>query len=144
MKPLATERQEEATVLVVEDHPQLSELLSRRLLMAGYQRAYVVRTAREALKWLHAGPVDVVVMDILLPHDDAFINGCEAGISIARLWPWTRLLFMSGLPLDALGDKCPEGIPFLAKPFALEEFLARIAETLMLPPWEPPEEGEWP
>lgn len=134
--------QADATVLVVEDFDMVRNLILRRLLIAGYQRAYAVATVREALTWLNHEPVDVLVMDINLPAGDVFVNGCEAGIAIARRWPLVKLLFISGHDRPALVGRCPEDIPLVEKPFVSEELLSRIAETLMLPPWEPPE--EWP
>lgn len=58
-------------VLVVEDDEHLRHLYRSALTVAGFQ----VREARggfEALKMLDASPVDIVVLDLMLPGVDGF------------------------------------------------------------------------
>ncbi|MGB2715636.1 MAG: response regulator [Vicinamibacterales bacterium] len=60
------------TVLVVEDDEHLRQLYRTALTMSGYQ----VREARsgfEALRMLDSSPVDIVVLDLMLPGVDGFM-----------------------------------------------------------------------
>ncbi len=110
------------TILLVEDDPALRTLTTRALLEKGFQ----VRSAGTALEmWngFDAGPVDLVLLDIMLPGTSG-IDLCRA-IRATRAIP---IVFISakgsetgrvvGLELGADGH--------LAKPFGAREFLARI------------------
>jgi two-component system response regulator MprA len=113
-------------VLVVEDDVRLSAFLDRALTQAGYRTERVPDgpTALEAAAAL--GP-DLVILDVGLPGLD--------GLEVAR-----RLRARSCVPILILTarDGVTERIngfdagadDFLAKPFALEELLARLRALL--------------
>src|SRR5690606_15923673 len=69
------------TVLIIEDDDGVAELESRLLERSGFA-VRLARTATEALDVLQSGPVDLVVMDYLLP----------GGITAFELIPQTRNL----------------------------------------------------
>lgn len=58
-------------VLIVEDDPDLGDLLSRYLAAAG-MAVRVAGSSREMDQALGAGPADVVVLDVNLPDEDWF------------------------------------------------------------------------
>jgi adenylate cyclase len=60
-----------AFVLVVDDDPVNRLLLSRSLEREGY-RVETAEDGRGALEKLHAGPCDVILLDILMPELDGF------------------------------------------------------------------------
>lgn len=128
---------EECRILIVEDDEPLRRVLLRALLVGGYQWSWAVGTLHECFHHLlqHDG-ADLVVMDVKLPNDDRYENGCAAGRAIVLQYPGTRLLFMSGWGAQLM-ERCEPHIPLLEKPVGVSEFLARVAEILTSPPWEP-------
>ena len=113
-------------ILVVEDEPKIARFLRQGLTFEGYQ-VDVSYDGREALSKLRAEPVDLVILDVMLPHVD--------GMEVCR-----RLRGFSAVPVlmltarDAVQDRV-RGLDsgaddYLVKPFALDELLARIRALL--------------
>ena len=63
-------------VLVVDDEPDLLELINYNLTKAGYEVACVL-SGEEALAHVHASPPDLIVLDVLLPGLDG-LEVCKA------------------------------------------------------------------
>jgi two-component system OmpR family response regulator len=108
-----------ANILVVDDEPMLRSLLTDVFSEVGYH----VRAAGDGLEALSAADQDapdLVVADVSMPNLD--------GASLAGR------LRARGVPvvlLSAVYDAVDlPGIPFLPKPFDLEELLDIVAETL--------------
>ncbi len=110
-------------VLIVDDHDEVRDLLSRTLRRDGHETS-TAATAKEARAKLEASSVDVVVLDVALP-DGSGIDLCRdlrrGGIST----PVLLLTAHAAVPervagLDARADD------FLAKPFAVSELRARV------------------
>ena len=113
-------------ILVVEDDRRMAAFLDRALSYAGY-RVTVADDGERALAAIDAQPPDLVVLDVMLPGID--------GLEVAR-----RLRSGSGVPIlmltarEGLDDRI-EGLDsgaddYLAKPFALQELLARLRALL--------------
>jgi len=62
---------EPATILVVDDLPANRELMSRRLERSGF-RVVCAASGPEALEVLKRGPVDLVLLDIMMPGMTGF------------------------------------------------------------------------
>jgi DNA-binding response OmpR family regulator len=115
-----------ARILVVEDEPRLAELLRLYLERDGYA-ATVVGDGTAALGALDAGPVDLVVLDLMLPGmaGEAVLAGIrERGdtpvlIASAKRSDVERI---AGLRLGA--------DDYLAKPYNPHELTARVAAIL--------------
>ena len=114
-----------AHLLVVDDEPNIRELLSVSLRFSGF----AVSTAadgREALAAAAAHEPDLVVLDMLLPDMD--------GLQVAdrlREQRSTPVLFLTAR--DAIEDKVAGlavGEDYVTKPFSLEEVVARIQNVL--------------
>lgn len=113
-------------VLVVDDDPSLRKLLKKYLDENGYHTS-TVEDGVALDKWLSDRPVDLIILDLMLPGED--------GLSIAR-----RLRVSSQIPvimLTARGDELDAIIglemgadDYLAKPFNPRELLARIRAVL--------------
>lgn len=113
-------------LLVVDDDAELRELLRDYLGQAGFQVA-VAADGREMRRALAAAPVDLIILDIMLPGED--------GLSLCR-----RLRAESRVPilmLTARGDEIDRIIglemgadDYLAKPFNPRELLARVRSVL--------------
>jgi DNA-binding response OmpR family regulator len=119
---------EQATpkILVVDDDPGLCDLLQRYLSEQGFEVS-VAADGEEMDERLKAQPVDLLILDLMLPGED--------GLAIAR-----RLRSESGLPiiiLSARGDEVDRIVglevgadDYLPKPFNPRELLARIRAVL--------------
>ncbi len=113
-------------LLLVDDDPELRDLLRDYLGQAGY-RITAVADGREMLKAMDAAPYDLVILDIMLPGED--------GLSLCR-----RLRAQSRIPilmLTARGDEIDRIVglemgadDYLSKPFNPRELLARIKSIL--------------
>ena len=110
-------------VLVVEDDRKTAAFIGRALADAGFGAA-TLDNGDEALEAITAVPHDVVVLDIMLPGRD--------GLSVVRQ-ARKRGVKTPILLLSARGavDERVEGLDagaddYLAKPFALEELIARV------------------
>ena len=114
------------TILVVEDDPALRVLAARALQENGFC-ARSASAAPEMWLALEAGPVDLVVLDIMLPGTD--------GIELCR-----RVRKTSDVPIifiSARGSETDRVIglelgadDYLAKPFSTRELVARIRAVL--------------
>lgn len=115
-----------ARVLVVEDEPNIAEFIRRGLTYKGYE-VDVAHTGEEALDLAWERPVDLVILDLMLPGID--------GIEVCR-----RLRAAGDVSIivltarDKIDDKV-EGLEagaddYVTKPFAFEELLARVRAAL--------------
>ncbi|RRC95917.1 response regulator transcription factor [Schaalia canis] len=117
----------EARLLVVDDEPNIRDLLASSLRFAGFDvlsaedGASAYRTATEE-------NIDLIVLDVMLPDMDGFTvtrRLREAGISIPVLFLTAR---------DDMRDKIQGltvgGDDYVTKPFGLEEVVARIRAIL--------------
>ncbi|KPD33033.1 transcriptional regulator [Thermus scotoductus] len=117
-----------ARIFLVEDDPQVGELVKRFLEKEGLLVVWA-RTGREALKqaWEGTKP-DLVVLDRRLPD----MEGLEVLKSLRDLDPLLPVLLLTG---RADEDSRVEGLlegadDYLGKPFSLKELLARIKALL--------------
>jgi two-component system, OmpR family, response regulator len=111
------------SLLILEDEPQLRDVLVRSLCAEGFD-ASGVGTARELLERVPAAKPDALVIDIGLPDADGR-DVCQAlrarGID-------TPVLFLTAR--DALTDRLAGfnagGDDYVTKPFDIEEVAARL------------------
>jgi CheY-like chemotaxis protein len=113
-------------VLVVEDEPDLCQLIERHLKRAGYDVAGA-RSGAEALERINSGPAyDLYLVDLSLPD----IQGDEVAAEILRLQPSARILITSGHALPESIRVNSASVRFLPKPFPpkrLEQALKDLA-----------------
>jgi CheY-like chemotaxis protein len=119
--PAATLERLGGTALVVDDEADLLDIADAYLAELGYT---VIRAGdgAEALAALErAGPVDLLVTDIIMPGK---MNGIELAKKIRELQPGIKVIFTSGFPAEALTERSgkPEGGPLLHKPYQRAEF----------------------
>ncbi len=123
-----TDTQQNATVLLIEDHRDIAEMVLEFL----EQRGFTVDYAADGVTGLHlavTNPYDVVVLDLMLPGLDG-IALCRKLREEAR--NETPLLMLTAR--DTLDDKIA-GLDagaddYLVKPFELRELEARIRTLL--------------
>ena len=117
----------EARLLVVEDEPNIRELLSTSLRFAGFE-VHTAGDGATALKLAEVERPDLLVLDVMLPDMDGFAV-------TRRLRDQGRQLPVVFLTArDATDDKVTGltvgGDDYVTKPFSLEEVVARIRAVL--------------
>jgi two-component system, OmpR family, response regulator MprA len=120
-------------VLVVDDEPAVRESLERVLRHDGFE-VDLANDGREAIRRLATIRPDVVVLDVLMPQ----IDGLEVCRRMRDTGDRTPVLMLTAR--DAVGERVA-GLEagaddYLAKPFALEELLARLRALLRRTGWE--------
>jgi len=117
----------EARLLVVEDEPNIRELLATSLRFAGFE-VHVAADGATALKQAAEHDPDLVVLDVMLPDMDGFTVTRKLRDS-GRILP---IVFVTAR--DSLEDKIQGltvgGDDYVTKPFSLEEVIARIRAVL--------------
>ncbi|GAB7050264.1 response regulator transcription factor [Catenuloplanes indicus] len=119
--------QTEARLLVVEDDPNILELLSASLRFAGFDVATAVSGSAAVAAARDRRP-DLVVLDVMLPDLDGF----EVIKLMREGGTRTPVVFLTAR--DATDDKIRGltlgGDDYVTKPFSLEELTARIRAVL--------------
>lgn len=110
-------------VLLVEDDPELVEMLSTLLVEEGY----VVDTATDGQRGLHLGMTrqyDVLILDRGLP----VIHGLDLLGGLRRQGITTPVLVLSalGTPAERVAGLDAGAEDYLGKPFDIDELLARL------------------
>jgi two-component system CheB/CheR fusion protein len=116
-------------ILLAEDEDTVRRLTRTFLANWGY-RVLEARNGSEgiALCKSHQGPIHLLVTDILMPE----VGGRELAEQARALHPEIKVIFMSGYTDDILileGVKA-QGIPFLQKPFTLQELGRTVRDVL--------------
>ena len=118
-----------AKVLVVDDEEDLLELTQLYLADLGHV-AFAAKNGIAALEVIEREPdLDLLVTDILMPGG---MTGVELAERARKMRPDIRVVYTSGFPADALGERkenAPVGI-LLRKPFQRSEFAAVLNECL--------------
>jgi two-component system, OmpR family, response regulator len=122
------------TVLLVDDEESVQKVLTYPLEREGY-RVVQARDGEEALQRYRAEPVDLVVLDLMLPRLD--------GLAVCRSLREAR----SAVPIIMLTARGDEGDKvlglelgaddYITKPFSIREFMSRVRALLrraQLPP----------
>jgi two-component system, OmpR family, response regulator MprA len=125
-RPLSRTGPNQPVILVVEEDPRLSTFLSRELAAAGYQVECIPDGGQAAAAFYRLSP-DAVVLDRVVPGVD--------GLELAR-----KLRAQTDVPIIMLAarhgiDDRVAGLDagaddYLPKPFAVQEFLARLRALL--------------
>jgi CheY-like chemotaxis protein len=128
-----------APILVVEDIPNVLELLEVTLRFKGYP-VTTARNGQEALEAVEKEIPALVITDILMPKLDGFALAQKL-----RINPRTRqvpIIFLSATyvtPEDKAFAMTLGAVRFLEKPVDTEEFLLTVAEILTQGPPTVPE-----
>jgi two-component system response regulator MprA len=114
-------------ILVVEDDHAVRDALERALSFEGYA-VDVARDGAVALSMIREGEYDLIVLDVMMPHLDG-LETCRriraGGDDIPILMLTARTAVNDRVEgLDAGADD------YVAKPFSLDELLARIRALL--------------
>jgi DNA-binding response OmpR family regulator len=110
-------------LLIVEDSPRLQRSLGTALRRSGYA-VDIAGDGEEGLWLANSNEYDAIVLDIMLPK----LNGLEVLAALRGQGGRAHVLLLTAR--DSISDRV-KGLEagaddYLVKPFALEEFLARI------------------
>ena len=126
----------EASLLVVDDEPNIRELLSASLRFAGF-RVSSAASGAEAVTAVARDRPDLVVLDVMLPDMDGFAvvrrlrddsGAATRGAERDRI-PVIFLTAKDGVD-DKISGLTAGGDDYVTKPFSLEELIARIRAIL--------------
>lgn len=114
-------------LLLVEDDPTLGLILHDLLRMDGHA-VTLIRDGREALPAFHAHPIDLAVLDVMLPGRDGF----SLTEDLRKVAPSLPILLLTAR--DRVEDRV-RGLragadDYVIKPFDNEELLLRIGRLL--------------
>ena len=113
------------TLLVAEDDPDLLELLVAALRMTGHE-VVAARDGMQALALLRSRPIDLAVLDVLMPR----MTGLEVvrEVRADRSIDQPVLLMLSALcsRSDVRAGLIAGADDYLAKPFDLGELIDRV------------------
>ncbi len=117
----------EALLLVVDDEPNILDLLATSLRFAGFD-VVTAPNGTGALRQAASHPVDLIVLDVMMPDMDGFTvlrRLRAAGSTVPVVFLTAR---------DDTEDKVKGltagGDDYITKPFSLEEVVARIRAVL--------------
>ncbi len=113
-----------ATIMVVEDEPNIGALVRTYLERAGY-RVLWVRSGEDALTELRRHPIKLVVLDIGLPGIDGFEVCRRIGGQVAVI-----MLTARDEEADRVAGLEVGADDYVAKPFSPRELTARVKAVL--------------
>jgi two-component system response regulator RegX3 len=115
-----------ARILVVDDEPSITEVVSYNLRKEGYD-VQVAADGMTAVAMVNANSFDLIILDVMLPKMDGYeaLRHIRANHSVP-------VLFLSArdTELDKVVGLEIGGDDYLAKPFGVREMLARVKALL--------------
>jgi DNA-binding NtrC family response regulator len=120
--PETTDDGSRATILVVDDEPDVRALIREVLTLNGYT---VIDTGDpfEARRIAERQPIQLLLTDVVMP----IMNGIELAQRVEAVSPTTKVLLMSGYVTAAVKTS---GRPLLSKPFRTNDLLAAVRQML--------------
>ncbi|MBS1840158.1 MAG: response regulator [Acidobacteria bacterium] len=117
------------TILLVEDEPDLRELIENVLTAHGYSVISLPSPLQaELLVKNHKGALDLLLTDVIMPG----MRGPQLAEHLLKLRPAMKVLFMSGYTSNSITDlgSLEDRAHFLEKPFVPTTLLLKVKETL--------------
>ncbi len=114
-------------ILVVEDEPTLSRLLTYNLSQEGYE-VHAADNGSEGLEQAVGGEFDLMILDIMLPG----LNGFEVLAKLRQKANRTPVIILTARNAE---NEIVQGLKFgaddyITKPFGVAELLARVSAVL--------------
>jgi two-component system cell cycle sensor histidine kinase/response regulator CckA len=135
--PVSAVERGRGTVLVVEDEEALRRAAQRLLTRHGYD-VLVAVDGEEALDIVedNVQRIDVILSDVVMPRR----SGTSLYQELHRRGVTKPFVFMSGYVGRGVGEAAslPEGVPFLPKPWEIEELLVILEQAIQASPSTPP------
>jgi two-component system OmpR family response regulator len=118
---------ENVKVLIVDDEPNIRDLLSTSLRFAGFS-VHAVANGADAVNAAEKGEPDIILLDVMLPD----MNGFSVTKKLRSMGINAPVLFLTAR--DETEDKITGltvgGDDYMTKPFSLDEIVARINAIL--------------
>ena len=118
---------ENVKVLIVDDEPNIRDLLSTSLRFAGFS-VHAVGNGADAVNAAEKGAPDIILLDVMLPD----MNGFSVTKKLRSMGINAPVLFLTAR--DETADKVTGltvgGDDYMTKPFSLDEIVARINAIL--------------
>lgn len=114
------------TILIAEDEPEIADLIELHLSKEGY-RCIKVPDGQEAVKAIRGLPVDLAILDIMMPN----LDGYEA-TRLIRESHHLPIIFLSAKAsdLDKITGLIQGADDYVTKPFNPMELVARVNAQL--------------
>jgi len=118
---------ESANILIVDDHPEIQEMVGRLLRKNGH-RITSAANGKEMRRALRKSKVDLILLDLMLPVEDGLdlCRELRAGKSPVPI----IMLTAKGEEVDRVVGLEMGADDYVAKPFSGRELLARIKAVL--------------
>lgn len=119
----------QATILFVEDNPQVRSLLSSVLVEAQFE-VLSASTAKDALLLAvkQPGPIHLMISDLILPDG----SGIDVANKFRTMQPEAAVMFISGYGSEDIRSRGidPDQIYILHKPFSMAQFVEHVRAIL--------------
>ncbi|MFN8354549.1 MAG: response regulator transcription factor [Spirosomataceae bacterium] len=114
-------------VLLVEDDPNLGQLLQEYLTIKGYATD-LARDGNEGLNRFLQHPYDLCILDVMMPKKDGFTLAKEIRMASREV----PIIFLTAKSMkeDTLQGFRVGGDDYMTKPFSMEELLMRMQAIL--------------
>lgn len=117
------------TVLVVEDHEDVRQLIAWTLKSRGFRILEAANGPAAVTQFsTYPGPIDLLVTDVIMPG----MTGREVADQLAASRPGVKVLFISGYSGEVIAHRgvLDASVAYLAKPFTPEELVAKVRDVL--------------
>ncbi len=117
-----------ATILIVDDESYILDMLREQLSSFGYN-VITACSGKEALqKAEEFKRIDILLTDIVM-HS---MNGIELAKKFKKLFPETKIFFMSGYTFPSLNihELPKESYSFFEKPFSIDKLNSEFSKIL--------------
>ncbi len=109
-------------VIIVDDEPKAIELISSYLShFSDFQLVETFRNGLKALEFINANPIDVIFLDINMPH----LSGLSLSKMISKE---TAIVFTTAYSEHAVESYNVNAFDYLLKPISLERFSTTITK----------------
>ena len=122
-----------STILIADDDPTVRTIAAELLLAEGHQVLFA-EDGDEALQIIASQPVDLVVLDMLMPNKD----GLETILELRRRQSEVRILAISSGGSMDIDSLLKPALAFgadrvMPKPLRISIFASTVAEMLLVP-----------
>jgi DNA-binding response OmpR family regulator len=116
------------SILVIDDHRMMLNLMGSILEESNYT-VYTAQYYTDAIKILNTKEIDLILLDIVMPEIDGF-QLCKK-IKSTSIWKKIPVIFVSALSdSDDIVKGLEFGVDYISKPFARDEFIARVRKHI--------------
>jgi CheY-like chemotaxis protein len=116
-------------VLLVEDEPTMLRAAQSSLTSLGYTVLSASTPASALhLAYGHAGPIDVLLTDVVMPE----MNGRDLAARLQASRPGLVCVYMSGYTANVIAHRgvLDEGVLFIQKPFSISALAEKMREAI--------------